>query len=408
MGFEMRVLVADRFPERQLERLQKRGHDVRYEPDLDAMSLPGVVADAEILVVRSTDVTRDAIETSQELGLIVRAGAGTNTIDVGTASERSVYVSNIPGKNAVAVAELTMGLILALDRRIPDNVADLRGKKWRKTEFSKGRGLMGRRLGIIGLGSVGIEVATRAQAFGMKIAGLDKPGRSEEQDALISELRVKLYPDLESMLPECDIVTLHVPANAETSGLVDSDFLGHMHDGSILVNTSRAEVIVAEDLMTALDEKNMWAGMDVFADEPDSGEASYHSPLAQHPRVYGTHHIGASTEQAQEEIAKQVIKVIDRYCDGQVRNVVNLAEPMSHTTVIGIRHVDQVGVLSQVFSALRNAGINVEHMENHIFTGARAAKAVMHIHGDFSDAVRKELADLDGVFHVGVLRETNW
>jgi D-3-phosphoglycerate dehydrogenase / 2-oxoglutarate reductase len=404
----MRVLVADRFPERQLEKLQNRGHDVRYEPDLDADSLPGAITDAEILVVRSTEVTGQAIETSRELGLIVRGGAGTNTIDVDAASDRSIYVANIPGKNAVAVAELTMGLILAIDRRIPDNVADLREEKWRKAEFSKGRGLMGRRLGIIGLGSIGVEVATRARGFGMKIAGLEKPDRTEEQAALIADLRVKLYPDLESMLPDCDVVTLHVPANADTTGLVDRDFLYRMPDGSILINTSRAEAIVAEDLMAALDEKNMWAGLDVFTDEPESGYANYHSELAQHPRVYGTHHIGASTEQAQEEIAKQVIKVIDRYCDGEVRNVVNLAEPMSHTTVIGIRHVDQVGVLSAVLSVLRNADINVEQMENHIFAGARGAKAVMHIHGDFSDVVRKELTDLDGVFHVSTLRETNW
>lgn len=403
----MRVLVADRFPERQLDRIRRRGHDVRYEPDLDATSLPDAMADTEIVVVRSTEVTRQAIENAEELGLIVRAGAGTNTIDVDTASARSVYVSNIPGKNAVAVAELTMGLILALDRRIPDNVAELREEKWRKTEFSKGRGLMGRRLGIIGLGSIGFEVATRARAFGMKVAGVEKRDRSRDQLALIADLRIKIYPDLEHMVPDCDIVTLHVPATEETIGLVDRDFLARMKDGSMLINTSRAEVVVAEDLMAALDDKRMWAGLDVFADEPESGEASYHSPLVQHPRVYGTHHIGASTDQAQEEIGKQVIKVIDRYCDGEVRNVVNLAEPMSHTTVIGIRHVDQVGVLSQVFGVLRNADINVEHMENHIFAGARAAKAVMHINGDFNDAVRKELTDLEGVFHVAALRETD-
>jgi len=403
----MRVLVADRFPDRQIEKLRDRGHDVRYEPDLETTSLPSSMADTEVLVVRSTEVTRRAIEDAEDLGLIVRAGAGTNTIDVHTASARGVYVSNIPGKNAVAVAELTMGLILAIDRRIPDNVADLRDERWRKTEFSKGRGLMGRRLGIIGLGSIGFEVATRARAFGMKVAGLEKPDRSEDQELAIAHLRIKLYPDLQSMLPDCDVVTLHVPAEPETNGLVDRDFLALMRHGSILINTSRAEVVVTAELMAALDEKGIWAGLDVFSDEPDSGEARYHSPLAQHPRVYGTHHIGASTEQAQEEIARQVIKVIDRYCEGRVRNVVNLAEPMSHTTVIGIRHADQVGVLSQVFSVLRNAGINVEHMENHIFTGAQAAKAAMHIYGDFSDAVRKELTDLEGVFHVAALRGTD-
>lgn len=403
----MRVLVADKFSERQLEKLRTRGHDVRYEPQLEAMSLPSSVAGAEILVVRSTEVTGSAIEAGRELGLIVRAGSGTNTIDVETASERGVYIANIPGENAVAVAELTMGLILALDRRIPDNVSDLRNEKWRKTEFSKARGLMGRRLGIIGLGSIGLELAGRARAFGMKVAGVERHDRDEDQEESIAGLGIKLYPDLDSLLPECDVVSLHVPATSETNGLVDRRFLDKMRDGSILINTSRAEVIVAEDLIDALDEKRMWAGLDVFADEPESDEADYESALAKHPRVYGTHHIGASTEQAQEAIAKQVIKVIDRYAEGSVRNVVNLAEPMRHTTVIGIRHADQVGVLSQVFSILRGANINVEHMENHVFKGARAAKAVMHVHGDFNEAVRKELDDLDAVFGVAVLRKTD-
>lgn len=401
----MRVLVADEFPERQLERLRKRGHDVRYEQSLDSSTLVEALADAEILVVRSTEVSAEAIEAGDHLGLIIRAGAGTNTIDVPRASERSVYVSNIPGKNSVAVAELTIGLILALDRRIPDNVANLRENRWRKSEFAKARGLMGRRLGIIGLGSIGLEVAVRARAFGMKVLGLEKPDRDSEQEAILTDLGVKLYPDLEAMLPSCHFVSLHVPSTDDTRGMVDKEFLAHLENGTCLINTSRADIIVVEDLLEALDEKDMWAAMDVFPDEPPTGEAGYDSSLAKHPHVYGTHHIGASTDQAQEAIAKKVIQVIDDYCHGEVTNVVNLAEPMSHTTVIGIRHRDQVGVLSRVFSILRSSDINVEHMENHIFAGARAAKAVMHVHGDFNDAVRKELEDLDAVFHVAILRE---
>lgn len=402
----MRVLVADKFPERQLEKLRQRDHDVRYEPSLDADSLPGSIADAEILVVRSTEVKRETIEAGAKVGLIVRAGAGVNTIDTDAASARSVYVSNIPGKNSVAVAELTMGLMLALDRRIPDNVSDLRDDRWRKSEYSKARGLMGRRLGIIGLGSIGLEVARRAQAFGMKVAGLERPDRDEETSEVLADLGVKFYPDLDSMLPDCDVVSLHVPSTPETRGLVDERFLASMKDGASLINASRGEVVVADDLLAALDEKGIRAGLDVFADEPPAGSDVFDSALAKHPGVYGTHHIGASTDQAQEAIAKQVLKVIDSYCDGGVLNVVNLAEPMAHTTVIAIRHVDQVGVLSRVFSILRSADINVEHMENHIFSGAKAARAVMHVHGDFHDAVRKELEDLEAVFQVAVLRES--
>ncbi|HUG08920.1 MAG TPA: phosphoglycerate dehydrogenase [Acidimicrobiia bacterium] len=403
----MRVLVADKFPDKQLERLNRRGHDVRYEPHLGVDDLPGAIADTEVLVVRSTEVTREAIEAGPHVGLIVRAGAGTNTIDVDAASARSVYVCNIPGKNSVAVAELTMGLMLALDRRIPDNVAELRDENWRKSEFAKARGLMGRRLGIIGLGSIGLEVAIRARAFGMKLAGIQRDDRSLAVRQQLADLRVKLYPDLETMLPECDVVSIHVPSTDDTQGMVDREFLGSMKEGACLINTSRGDVVVAADLLAALEDKNLWVALDVFPDEPDSGEATYASALAKHPRVYGTHHIGASTEQAQEAIARQVIKVIDNYCNGSVKNAVNLAEPMAHTTVVGIRHVDQVGVLSRVFAVLRGAEINVEHMENHIFEGAHAAKAVMHVHGDFNDAVRKELSDLDAVFDVAVLRETD-
>jgi D-3-phosphoglycerate dehydrogenase len=402
----MRVLVADRLPESQIERLSDRGHDIRYEPGLTASQLPDVITDAEALVVRSTRVNAATIEAGEALGLIVRAGAGTNTIDIEAASDRGVYVSNVPGKNAVAVAELTMGLILALDRHIPDNVAELRDGSWQKTRFAKARGLKGRRIGVIGLGSIGMEVAARARAFGMKVLALDRPGRPESRSEAIGELGIRLFPDLESLLPECDYVSLHVPAVPETVGMVDSSFLQLMPEGSCLINTSRADVLVAEDLLRLLDERDLRAGIDVFPGEPDSGEARFVSELAEHPRVYGTHHIGASTEQAQLSVAKQVVKIIDSYCDGGVRNVVNLAEPMSHTTVVGVRHVDQVGILSSVFAILRAGGINVEHMENHVFAGARAAKAVIHLHGDFDAALRKEIADLDGVMHVEVLRQS--
>ncbi len=403
----MRVLIADQFPEPQLDKLRGRGHDVRYEPSLGSSDLPNSIADAGVLVVRSTRVTEETIEGGEQLGLIIRAGAGTNTIDVDAASSHAVFVSNVPGENAVAVAELTMGLILAIDRRIPDNVQELRNREWRKTQFSKAQGLKGRRLGIVGLGAIGIEVAARARAFGMKVLALDRPGRSTEVEDQISDLGVKLHPTLEEMLPVCDFVSLHVPATADTVGLVDSRFLGMMKEGSGLINTSRADIIVAADLISALDSKSMWAALDVFPDEPEAGDGSFRSNLATHPRVYGTHHIGASTEQAQEAIAKQVVKIVDSYCEGGVKNVVNLAEPMSHTTVVGIRHVDKVGVLSRVFTVLRHADINVEHMENHVFAGARAAKAVINLHGDFDAAVRKELTELDGVFYVEVLRETD-
>src|SRR5215212_2090049 len=166
--FDLKVLIADQFEHIGIDGITAAGCEVIYQPALADEQLADALAStrADVLVVRSTKVT-DAMLASGSLSLIVRAGAGVNTIDVSAASRRGIYVSNCPGKNAIAVAELTFALILALDRRVPDNVAELRAGHWNKNEYSKARGLFGRTLGLLGYGAIGREVATRAVAFGM-------------------------------------------------------------------------------------------------------------------------------------------------------------------------------------------------------------------------------------------------
>src|SRR6185503_15962560 len=164
----MKVLVADKFEKSGIEGLKAAGCEVVYEPDLkeDALAQAIAASGADVLVVRGTKVTAPMLDAGR-LSLIVRAGAGYNTIDVKGASARGIYVSNCPGKNAVAVAELAFGLILSLDRRIPDNVAALRSGQWNKKEYSKARGIAGQTLGLLGFGNIGQELARRAQAFGL-------------------------------------------------------------------------------------------------------------------------------------------------------------------------------------------------------------------------------------------------
>src|SRR5712691_1731495 len=166
----MKVLIADTFEQSGIDGLKAAGCEVVYQPDLKDDTLTQALRDtaADVLVVRSTAVNAAMLEEGS-LSLVVRAGAGYNTIDVATASTRGIYVSNCPGKNAIAVAELTFALILALDRRVPDNVAELRAGHWNKKEYSKARGLFGRTIGLLGYGAVGQEVATRAIAFGMSV-----------------------------------------------------------------------------------------------------------------------------------------------------------------------------------------------------------------------------------------------
>src|ERR671920_1231096 len=182
----MKVLVADKFEKVGIDGLKDLGCTVTFEPDVKADALPALIRqiDPHILIVRSKKVNADALRAGTALTLVIRAGAGIDTIDVGAASELGVFVSNCPGKNSIAVAELVMALLLACDRRVPDQAAELREGKWNKGEYSKARGLYGRTLGIVGLGQIGREVASRARAFGMKVIGWSRSLTQEEADRL--------------------------------------------------------------------------------------------------------------------------------------------------------------------------------------------------------------------------------
>ena len=180
----MRLLIADKFPETHIAAFRSLGIAVEYDPNVGADALPERAADFELLVVRSKKVTRATIERAKKLELVLRAGAGVDTIDVGAASERGIYVANCPGKNSVAVAELAMGLMLALDRRIADGTADLRAGKWNKKEYSKADGLKGKTLGVVGLGAIGQAVARRARAFEMNVVAYSEPSDPAALDAV--------------------------------------------------------------------------------------------------------------------------------------------------------------------------------------------------------------------------------
>jgi D-3-phosphoglycerate dehydrogenase len=377
----MHLLFADPVADQTIADLEKRGHRCSVEPALTTAELPGRIAGVDALVVRSTKVDSAVFDAADKLALVIRAGAGTNTIDVDAAARNGVLVSNVPGRNAIAVAELTMGLILALDRRIADNVADARQGRWAKATYSKADGLFGSSLGIVGLGSIGLAVAERAVAFGMRIGCLDRPGRSAATRERLTELDVALHRSLPELLAWSDVVSLHVPASAETRRLVDTDFLNAMKPGSILVNTSRGDVVDEPALLAALDAGHVRAGLDVFADEPGSGSAEWDSPLARHPAVVATHHIGASTRQAQSAVAAGVVEIVDAFAAGEARNCVNLAPRGLGSATLTVRHVDRVGVLARVLELLREAGLNVEHMQNRIFAGGAAAVATMDVAG---------------------------
>ncbi len=399
----MRILLADRLPDHTVDDLTALGHDVVMQPELTADELPARIAGFDGLVVRSTKVTGAVFDAADRLVLVIRAGAGTNTIDTDAASRRAVYVCNVPGRNAAAVAELTMGLLLAVDRRIPDNVADLRDGRWDKQRYSKAEGLLGSTIGIIGLGSIGFLVAERAAAFGMEVQAITKPGRSEQSLARAEQIGITWCDSLEELVASSDVVSIHVPSGEDTRHLVDQEFLARMRPGAILLNTSRGDVVDESALLAALDAGRVRAGLDVFDDEPGSGQATWDSPLARHRQVVATHHIGASTSQAQRAIAAGVTEIVQAFTAGEARHCVNLDPDRLGSLTISVRHLDRVGVLAQILDVLRRAGLNVQHMVNRVFRGGEAAVASIDVEGEASEELLASLRGIDHVLGVSVV-----
>src|SRR6266516_4255376 len=233
---KMRVLIADKFEQSGRDGLQALSCEVSYQPDLKDDALVEAIRHEkpDVLVVRGTKVTEAMLEAGA-LKLVVRAGAGYNTIDVVAASRRGIYVSNCPGKNSIAVAELAFALILALDRRIADNVITLRRGEWNKKEFSKARGLYGRVLGLIGVGKIGQEMIPRARAFGMPVVAWSRSLTAERAAALEVEYKDSAL----EVARASDIVSVHIALKPDTRMLIGPEFFAAMRDGAHFINTSR-------------------------------------------------------------------------------------------------------------------------------------------------------------------------
>jgi len=387
----MKVLVADKFEQSGLEGLKQLGCEVLFQPDLKDDALTTAIAEQkpDVVVVRSTKVTEPMLDAGS-LKLVVRAGAGYNTIDVAAASKRGIYVSNCPGKNSVAVAELAIALMLALDRRIADNVIELRGGKWNKKEYSKAKGIMGRTLGLIGTGQIGREVIKRAKAFGMPVIAWSKSLTPEKAE----QLGVEHRSTPEDVARDADIVSVHVALKPETRSMIGAEFFNAMREGAFFINTSRGEVVDQPALIQAMKTKNIRAGLDVYADEPTTATADFTDSIKDEPNLYGTHHIGASTDQAQEAIAAETVRIVREFKEtGQVPNVVNLAKQTPATHTLTVRHRDRPGVLAHVLDAIRQANINVQEMENIIFEGSEAAVARINLEAAPSEETLERLRD---------------
>lgn len=318
----MQVLIADKFPQPGQDALRDLGCEITFNPDLGADDLPDALkqSGAKVLIVRSTKVTQAAFEATDALQLVIRAGAGVNTIDLEAATRRGVSVANCPGKNSIAVAELAMGLILAVDRHIPDAVAELRSGHWNKKKYGKARGLFGRTLGLVGLGAIAQEVAIRASAFGMKVQSFSIPF----EDDVAQRLGVARCQSLDDLLKTSDVISVHVPYGEATHHLIGAEQIAAMKDGATLIHTARGGVVDDAALAAAVRAGKINAGIDVYEDEPAAGDAPFESEMRELDGLVGTPHIGASTDQAQSAVAEETVRIVrDFVKENVVRNAVN-------------------------------------------------------------------------------------
>jgi D-3-phosphoglycerate dehydrogenase len=316
----MKVLVCDPISPKGIAVLQQRPEFevvVLPKPLPEAELLP-VVKDAVAMVVRSeTKVTRKVIEAAPELRVVGRAGVGVDNVDVPAATESGVVVLFTPGGNTISTAELSFAMLLNLARKVPQAHASMSSGKWDRKLF-QGIEVAGKTLGVLGLGRIGSEVARRALAFGMKVIGYD-PFLTESR---ATALGVELAADLDHVYREADFITVHMPVTEQTRGMLNSAAFSRMKPKVCLVNCARGEILVDNDLLSALDSgKIAAAGLDVFATEPLPAD----HPFRKHPQITLTPHLGASTQEAQEKCGLEVADGIVRYLlTGEVRNAVNL------------------------------------------------------------------------------------
>lgn len=278
--------------------------EVKLVDDSSSADFAGVLPRAAALIVRSaTRVDRDMIDSAPLLEAIGRAGVGVDNIDMSAASSRGVAVFNAPGGNTIAAAELTLALMLAVARRVAEADRSVRSGRWDRASL-RGVELRGRTLGLVGAGRIGAEVARRCQAFGMKVVAHD-PYLTQAQATLLGIPLV----GLDDIIEGSDVVSLHVPLNDETKGLIDRESLERMKDTAFLINVSRGGVIVEEDLAAALVSGAIaGAALDVFEVEPLPAD----SPLRQAPNLVLVPHLGASTSEAQVGVAREVAQAVMR------------------------------------------------------------------------------------------------
>ncbi len=311
----MKVLVSDNISTKGVDILKNAGLQVDVKVGLKPDELKSVIKDYHAIIIRSaTKVTADIIKHAENLKVIGRAGSGLDNVDRVAASKQGIVVMNTPGGNTITTAELTIALLFAAARKIPQANASMAAGKWEKKKFM-GVELYNKTLGILGLGRIGTEVARRCQGMGMNIIAYD-PFMSDEKAEEMGIEKVEIA----EIYKRADFITIHTPLTAETKAMINKKTINSMKDGVYILNCARGGIINEKDLLDALNSGKIGgAALDVLEKEPPEN-----NPLVGHEKVVCTPHLGASTKEAQENVAIAVAEQIRDYLiNGTIRNAVN-------------------------------------------------------------------------------------
>jgi D-3-phosphoglycerate dehydrogenase len=391
----MKIVVACELPDPALDELRTLTPDVHYLPQASPSELRDSLADAGILIVGTTRVSPELITRAPVLQMIVHAGSGPGDVAVEDASAAGVFVTHCPDKDAEAIAELTLGLILALDRRIVSNTVALRENRWTRGESTDARGLYNRTLGILGYGAVGRLVAQRALAFGMRVRAW-----SPEPVDTPPEFNIEFCNWPRELARDCDVIAV-LPAGDPNELLVDAAFLQSMPDGAYLVHVGHPGAVDEAALARAVEQRHLRVALDVCSSEPAGDTGRFRWRFGDLVNVIGTQHIGSLTAQARQATADEVVHIVRSFVvSGEVLNCLNLCDRSPATWQLVLRGRDQVGVMAAILDAIRADGINAQEMASRVFTGAKAAWCVIALEERPSTEALESIRALPDVLHL--------
>jgi len=392
----MKLLIACELPESAQQSLRQLAPEVLYQPDWTAARDGRLLDNVSILIVGSARVSVETIRQARALQLIVHAGCGPGDIAIEEASAQGIFVAHCPDKHAAAVAELTFGLMLALDRRIVDHAIALREGRWSRGALADARGLAGRTLGVLGYGTIGRLLARRARAFDMRVLAW-VPLRAGEPPAE-PDVTFCNWPRELARQSDC-VAVLAVEPPGQI--LVDQEFLASLPIGAYLIHVGYPGAADEAALARAVEQRRLRLALDVFSSEPTGDSGRFRNRLCDLPGVIATPHIGPLTEQARAATAAEVVRIVQAYVvSGEVLNALNLAERSPAKWQLVLRVRDQVGVMASILEAVRADGINAQEIISRVFTGAKAASCTIALDERPSTEAVEAIRQIPDVLHL--------